>query len=63
MLASSQTASYRIPPEVKRSLTSAVAMSRLFDEEDVRVRQVRSRAREVERAPEVLGEAIRRGRR
>jgi|SRR6056297_1665699 len=63
MLASSQTASYRIPPEAKRSLASAVAMSRLFDEQDVRVGQVRARAREIERALEVLGEAIRRGRR
>ncbi len=59
-LAASRTISYRLPPEAKRSLASAIALSNLFPERDVRLRLVRERAREIERALGDLGNAIRR---
>lgn len=56
----SLTARYRVPEPVKRSLAASVAMSRLFDTDEVQLRQVRLRARELETALEDLARAIRR---
>lgn len=60
MVAASQAVNYRIPAEAKRTLASSLAMSKLFSQGDVRVSQVRERAREMETALNELGGAIRR---
>lgn len=63
MMAASRTANFRIPNEAKRALAASIAMSRLFTEKEVRLRVVRTRAREIERGLADLGGAIARAKR